>query len=295
MVDVVYDVPLGGSTLRQVSQSQFSEGIEVLAGRMSGSPTISDQFIQSADPIGEVTSVDIGGFCSIFGVAGSLIADGSTVQIPYHKRTNGGTFAGGSTNVLVKGVTDNPVMLVPGSITAPTMGAVTAQGQAHFLAADGETQPWDVLTGQALVAQSFQAMYGLGKVYLNAVQVPEQIGFTVNFGIGLSEKKHYDGAPYPSRLYIEEFNPSIEFSQEDFNHLDTISGGLATTSLVVWIRKRKTGATYWADNEAVHIKLSFASGFTTMQQVSAQDTKNGQQGVRCLGRTLVIGNGVAIT
>ena len=299
-VDVVYDVPLGGlGTMRQVSQSSFSESIEVMAARMSGAPVISDQFIQSANPIAEVAGVDIGSFLTMFGTAGGQIANGAGVIIPYHKRVPGGTFYDGSANVVVKGVLNNPVQVEPVSITAPTMGSPVANGRLHFLSADGITRPWDVLANQALVSQDFIGCYGLGPVFVDIgsgyFQVPRQIGFTVNFGIGFSEKKHFDGAVYPTEIYIEEMNPSIEFNQEDFDLLAAIAGGKPITGVKCWLRRRASGGTYVADNVASHIKFSFTSGFLQHQSVSASETKNGQQVVRCLGRTLLVGNGVVLS
>ena len=294
-VDVVYDCPMGGSTLRQVSSSQFQEGLDYLTGRASGSGVISDQFLQSGSPVGEVTSMDVGGFLSIFGTEGDQIANGATVQIPYQKRVSGGTFAGAGANVLVKGLLNNPAQLVPMSVNAPAKGACTAQGSVHFLSADGETMPYEVLTDQTLAAQQFNAMYGLGPVYVNNVRVPRQIGFQVNFGIGLSEKSHYDGAPWPSDIFPETFDPSIEFTQEDFDYLASIAGGGAITSIYAWIRRRASGSTYVANNVANHISFGFTSGVIKSQQVSASETKHGNQAVQVLGRTLLIGNGVTLS
>lgn len=299
-VDVVYDVPLGTlGTMRQVSQSSFSESIEVMAARMSGAPTISDQFIQSANPVAEVSGVDIGNFLTMFGSVGGQIANGAGVIVPYHKRVSGGTFQGGSTNLIIKGILNNPVQYEPISVTAPTMGSPVANGRLHFLSADGITQPWAVAANQALSSQAFVGCYGLGPVFIDigagAFQIPRQIGFTVNFGVGLSEKKHYDGAVYPSDIFMEEFNPSIEFNQEDFDLLAAIAGGKPITSVTCWLRRRASGGTYVADNVASHISFSFSSGFLHHQSVSASDTKNGQQGVRVLGRTLLLGIGVALS
>jgi hypothetical protein len=292
--DVVYDVALDQNTIRQVTQSQFSEQIEVLAGRMSGSPTIADQFIGSGNPVGEFTTTDLQTFLTAMGVGGSLINDGSTVKIPYHKRVSGASFQGGNSNLLVRGVIGHKAFACPQSVTAPRMGVCTAQGQVHFLSATGMVIPYAVQINQNLASQDFVGMYGLGPVIVNGVQVPRQIGFSVNFGIGLSEKSHYDGAPYPSDIFVEEFNPSFEFSQEDFDYLQGIAGGVAITSLTGILRRRASGSTYAPENSNVHITFSFADAFLRSQQVGAGDTKHGQQGVQVLGRTLVIGNQVAI-
>ncbi len=294
-VDVVYDVPLGSGVQRQVSQTSFSEGIDVLAGRMSGAPVISDQFVQSGTPVAELSSVDIGGFLTNFGSVGGMLFDSSLVAIPYQKRTPGGTFAGGSSNLVVVGISGYPAQLVPMSVSAPTMGSPVAHGAIHFLSGDGFTRPYNVLANQAIGGQAFQAMYGLGPVFLNGTRVPRQIGYTVNFGVTLSDKKHYDGAPYPTDIFQEQFDPSIEFNQEDFDFLTTIAGGAGITTLVCMMRKRASGGTYVPDDQAVHLTFSFTGGFIHSQQVQASETKNGTHGVRVLGRTLLIGNGVVIS
>ena len=294
-VDVVYDCPMGAAALKQVTQSQFSENLEVLAGRMSGNGVISDQFLLSGSPHASVVSMDIGGALTLFGTVGSQVGNGSTVAIPYHKRASGSTFAGGATNAVVKGLASNPVQLVPQSVQAPQMGAPTFHGDVHFFGEDGATAPYSILTNQTLAAQAFNAMWGLGPVKVNGVSVPRQIGFTVNFGVGLSEKKHYEGATWPSDIFLELFDPSIEFSHEDFDYISGIAGGGGITSIYAWLRKRLSGGTYSADANAVHISFGFTSGFIRSQQISASEAKSGQAGVQVLGRTLLVGNGVAVT
>ncbi len=294
-VDVVYDCPLGsGVLLSQVTQSQFSENIDVLPGRMSGSGVISDQFIEGAAPHAQLTSMDIGGSLTIFGTTGSLLSGGNNVAIPYQKRASGGTFAGGSTNAVVKGAVSCPVLLMPMSVSAPPKGSPTFHGDLHFFSSDGLTQPYSIVTNQGLGSQAFNAMYGLGYIKVNGTLVPRQIGFTVHFGVGLSEKKHYDGAIWPTDIFQETFDPSIEFSQEDFDYISGIAGGASITTLYAWLRKRASGGTYASGVSTVHISFGFTSGFIRAQQISASETKNGQSSVQCLGRTLVVGNGVAL-
>jgi hypothetical protein len=294
MPDVVYSAILGGTTVKQIASSSFNENIAILAARTSGSGVIADQFIDQISPMGEITTTDIANFLAAFGVSGSQITDGSTVKIPYQKRANGSTFGGAGTNMMIKGKADNPVQLVPQSVTAPRQGAVTASGQVHFLSSDGLTMPHDVLTAQDLTAETFNSMYRLGPVYINGTQLPKGVGFTVNFGVGLSEKQHFDGATYPTEVYKETFDPYIEITAEDFDILDTISGGLAITDVRAFLLKRASGSTIAAYGSAVHTKFSFATGLVTPQQISASDTKHGQAAIRFSGRTLVVSTSSAV-
>lgn len=294
MPDIVFSAILGATTVKQVASSSFNENISILAARTSGSPTIADQFIDSIAPAGEFTTTDIANFLAAFGVSGSQITDGSTVKIPYQKRANGASFGGDGTNLVIVGKADNPVQLLPISVTAPRQGAVTASGAIHFLSEDGLTAPHQVLTGQDLTVETFNSMYRLGPVYINGTQLPKGVGFTVNFGVGLSEKQHFDGATFPTEVYKETFDPYIEVTAEDFDILADLTGGVAITSVRAHLLKRVSGSTVAAYGSTVHTRFSFASGLITPQQISASDTKHGQAALRFSGRTLVYSTSSAV-
>ena len=113
MPDVVYDALVGASTnLRQVTNSGFDAHLEFMGARQSGSGVISDQFLTSGSPEGQLTTVDIGGFVTAFGTVGSQV-DGASILLPYQKRQSGGTFKSGSSHMTVAGITTCPVQLVP--------------------------------------------------------------------------------------------------------------------------------------------------------------------------------------
>ena len=283
MPDVVSDCLIGASTyLHQITQSSFNPNIQILDGVASGSPYVMEQFIESANPEAQITSVDLANFMTIFGVQGGQIASGVNVIVPYQKRKSGGTFQTGSANMEIQGVASCPVQLVPLSINAPRMGVPTAQGGLHFLSVDGITQPWAGLVNQSLSAQVFEAMYGLGPVYVNGTRVPKQVGWNLNFGVGLSEKQHWDGLPFPSDVFIETAKPSIEFNVEDFDLMASITGGEAITSFVCYLRARVQGGTYGTTG----ISFTFSSGAIGVPlQLSASETKHGTAGVRVEGYT----------
>jgi hypothetical protein len=295
MPDVVYDAPFGASTLRQVTNSSFDPRIQVLDGRESGATYVSEKFIESSQPEADLTTLDIAGFISIFGVEGALITNGSTVKIPWHKRASGGTFQGlTGVNTLITGLALNPIRLTPMSLTAPRMGSVTAQGAAYFLSSDGMTRPYNMLTGQDLAAQDFQQMWGLGPVYVNGTHIDRQVGYSINFGVKYSDQQHYDGLPYPTDIFVEDISPSIEFTAEDFDYFQSVVGGVAISQVWVYLRKRVSGGTYAVDGSTVHQKFSFSGGIMVPQRVSASDTKHGQAGIKLEGLQLAYSSGVAI-
>jgi hypothetical protein len=296
MPDVVYDALVGPSVnLRQITNSGFDPKIESVSGRNSGSAVIADQFVVSSQPEANLSTVDIGGFLTAFGTLGAFVASGANVTIPYQKRARGGTFVGAGANMKVNGVTDCPVVLVPQSINAPRQGVPTAQGQAFFLSSDGILIPYVESVNQTLQAQAFVAMYGLGPVYINGVHVPKQVGYSVSFGLGWSDLQTYDGAVYPSDMFLETIDPVIEVQVEDFDQFVSIVGGAPISSVTAYLRKRASGGTYVADVTAQHIKFSFASGLIKPQMISAQETKHGNAAIRLEGRTLVASAASAVT
>jgi len=318
MPDVVYDAQIGvdGSSnpiyLRQITQSDFDPHYNFIMGRESGSPyvaleTISDvanaaQYISDAAPEGQLTTVDIETFLTLFTPTGARVADGSTLVIPYQKRASGGTFQSGAHHVVIRGTpaADNagsiisPAQLIPQSVTAPRAGAVTASGAIHYLSGDGLVPPFEALVGQTLPAQAFTAMWGGGPVWINGTRIARQVGFSVNFGCQYSEKQHYDGCPYPSDIFLEEINPVIEIQVEDFDQIASLEGVAQITQFSAFLRRRVPGGTYIADATAAHLKFSFANGIIVPQALRASETKHGNAALRISGVSLAVTSAAAV-
>lgn len=317
MPDVVYDAILGqdgsnnNQVLKQVTQSDFDPHYNIFGARNSGNPyvatytpptgntVLSAHFLESANPEAQLTTMDIGGFLTLFGALGARIADGSLVQIPWVKRQSGGTLQSGAHHMLIQGTTStnsittgtyNPVQLVPVSISAPRNGPVTANGEVHFLSGDGLTNPFTAKTNQSLSSQNFGGMYSLGPCWLAGSRISRMVGFNVNFGVHLSEKQRYDGCPFPSDLFIEEIEPTIEIQVEDFDQIASWESAVSITtpSFAAFLRQRYPGGTFFADNAAQHIKLSFASGIAHPQAMRASETKHGNAALIIRGVSLTV-------
>jgi hypothetical protein len=300
MPDVVYDAIVGSSVnLRQVTQSSYDPKVESLQGRMSGSAVISDQFVVSSSPEVNLTTLDLAGFMTAFGTLGTKVSDGSNTLVPYQKRASGGTFAGGSSNFTLAGTAPtnsvpHPVILIPESINVPRVGAPHATGKLCYLSGDGVTCPVTENVNQALSSEAFAAMFGMGPVYINSTRVARNVGFTINFGLGWSEKQHYDGAVYPSDMFLETIDPTIEVQVEDFDQMASIMPAGTISQFSCYIRKRASGGTYVADSSTVHIKFSFSNGLIKPMPLSASETKHGNAAIRIEGRTLTVSTASAV-
>lgn len=298
MASTVYDAILGSTTVRQVSNVSLNPNLSVMKERYSGGTHIAAQFIDSGEPVLDLTTADIEGFLAAFrdDTHESLrVANGNTVIVPWNGRADGGTFQSGSNHVRVRGYsTTSPVQLVPMSISAPTKGPATAQGQVHFLSRNGAEVPHQIQTSQALASQAFNACFRQGPLSVNGSLIDEQIEFTLNFGVTLSEKKHYAGGNYPTSVFIQTVEPSIQFTQEAFAYLSSIINGVDISSVSAFLRKCVEGSTVEADAATEHIEFSFAGGLMTPQSVSASGTSEGRNSIMIQGEVLTVATGVAI-
>lgn len=299
MPATVYDAVFGSDTLRQISQSNLNPNMSIMKEKFSGNAYIAEQFIESAEYAVDLTTTDIYGALGIFrsdSAESIRIANGGTVIVPWNGRTSGGTFLSATTShVRIKGYSStSPVQLVPMSISAPTSGFASFQGSVHFLSRNGLEAPILVQTAQTLASQAFLGSYRLGPLNVNGTLIAEQIGWNLNFGVTLSEKKRYGGAPYPTDCFIVSVEPTIEFTAEAMAFLSTITGGLPISSLSAYLRKCDEGATVVADATETNIEFSFAGGLATHNGTSASGSGDAQNTVIVAGEALVIDRTAAI-
>lgn len=299
MAATVYDVVCGGTTVRQVSQTSLNPNMQIMKEKFSGNAYIAEQFIEAANYEVSLTTTDIAGALAAFRDSSNeslRILNGGTVIVPWNDRSSGGTFLAASSNhVRIKGYsTTSPVQLVPMSISAPQSGFASFQGAIHFLSRNGLEPPILVQTAQSLASQAFVGSYRLGPLNVNGTLVDQQIGWNLNFGVQLSEKKRYGGAPYPIDCFIVSVEPTIEFTAEAMAFLSTITGGLAITSLSAYLRKCVAGGTVVANATEENIEFSFAGGLATHNSTSGSGSAEVQNMVVVAGESLVIDTTAAI-
>ncbi|HSG69418.1 MAG TPA: hypothetical protein VLA12_03340, partial [Planctomycetaceae bacterium] len=158
--DVVYDAVLGSLTLKQVQSASYSGGGNPIAGTASGNPDPDTYFGGTAEPRASFSSADIATILGVSNIctAGLAVAAG-TVTIPFQKRANRSTFAGGSSNNTLSAANG---LLVPNTFSvSQDDDAAMCSLDFIFKSTDGTTNPVTITASQALSAQSFTALFGL--------------------------------------------------------------------------------------------------------------------------------------
>lgn len=298
MSATVYDAILGGLTLRQVMRTAYSPNGNILAGRQSGALDPSQFYGGPAEPVASFDSADVAGVLAGLSVTAGLAVAAGTITIPFNERSNGGTFAAGSSHETISGANG---LIVPNSFSANQDDpAAMATLECHFRSTDGLTNPVSVNANQALAAQAFNAQFAMGPVGIelgsegSSSQLTGVSGVTINPGLTVIKEK-YDGAIFPTRLFISQRDPSIDLTFVDLAGLVRFrSIYQALVSIVVYFRKRTDGGTFVADNVTEHIGFSFGTGITQVQQVGANGNATGSHTVRIYGKTLTASAATAI-
>lgn len=284
MADGVYDAVLGALTLKQVSNTTYSEGKTVIAATKSGDVDPAQYYANRAEPKATFESTDIAGVLGGISVTAGLSISSGTITIPYRKRAQGATFAGSSAHVALSGTNG---LLIPTSFSSSQdQEASTVSLELWFRSTDGATDPVTSATGASLASQSFNVSYDHGPVLVNASEVAEVTGFTVNPGIEVRAKR-YQGLPFPTALYIVQRRPTIDLEFEDFDDAEAFVGTVtAMSSCACYMRKLADGSSHVAEATAEHVKFSFTDGIVTLETLSASGTEDGTATVRLYGDTL---------
>jgi hypothetical protein len=291
-MDVVYDAIIGAVNLRQVKKTSFKGNVQAQSLRVSGGVDPSAMYVVSGEPRATFETMDIAGAIVGLSIQSGLNVAAGTLTIPWNRRANGGTFAGGANNFTLTGANGLAVINSIGASQGDE-GAV-AEIELCFLSTDGLTSPIAANVNQTLASQAYNAAYAMGPFYLNGSQLSQVVSVKVNTGIKLTLKR-YDGSVYPTIAFIETRDPTIDIT---FENADAISaqGPLfsAMTSAAVYFRKKSDGGTFVADATAVHAKLSFATGLTEIQGIDGDGNSNGSATLRLVGKQLSATSTVAI-
>jgi hypothetical protein len=291
-MEAIYDVIIGASTLRQLGSASVNFGPKQRAGRTSGGLDPSELYLVTGDPKATFQTMALGTALTAMGVTAGLFVNNGTITIPYAKRANGATYGGDGTNARIN-ATHGHAVITSISGSQDDDGAV-CECELYFLSSDGFVVPQTVTLSQNLASTSFVAEYAMGLGAINGTSVSQLRSLRVNTGLTV-ESRRYGGANYPTKCYVKQRDPSIEFGFEDMDALNTFTASVGTaTSAKAWFRKRSDGGTYVSDASSVHIGLTFGAGLVTAQQVSAQGNENASATLTVYGKALSISNGAAI-
>jgi hypothetical protein len=298
MSATVYDAILGGLTLRQVMRTAYSPNANIIAGRVSGGLNPSEFYGGPAEPMASFDSADLAGVLGGLSVTAGLSVAAGTITIPFNERANGGTFASGSNHETLSSANG---LIVPTSFSAnQDDAAAIATLECHFRSTDGLTYPVAVNANQALGSQAFSAQFAMGPVGLelgsegSASLLDGVSAIAVNPGLTVVKEK-YNGAIYPTRLFITQRDPSIDITFVDLAGLVRFTSIYQSlVSLAVFFRKRADGGSFVSDATEEHIAFSFAAGITQIQQVGASGNATGSHTVRLYGKALTASAAAAI-
>lgn len=299
MSSTVYDAFLGSLNLRQVTSSSFNPGTSIIVGRVSGGQLPSFIAGGASSPRASFASMDVfNALTSVDLSAGLSIASGSIV-IPFQKRAQGGTYASGSSH---QSITASDALLVITGIEAAQGGdGASVNLDAIFRSTDGLTRPCTLNTAASLTAQAFQALYHMGPVKVQmasesaASQVTQVTRFSVNPGLSV-QVAAYDGGNYPTVITIDQQDPSIDLTFEDFDAASRfVSDYTELDSITVYLRKLADGGTFVADATEGHISMTLTGGLITVQSIQAAQGGNGSISLRMTGKAIAKSLAAAIS
>jgi hypothetical protein len=291
-MDVLYDAVLGANTLHQIKRTSFLPSVESQSLRQSGALDPSQIVVKGAEPRVTFESMDLTGVLAACSVTGGLFVSSGTITIPWNRRANGGTFAGGSTNFVLNGT--NGLFILKGISASQGDEGAVAEIEGCFLSTDGLTTPVTATVNQALGAQAYGTAYAMGPMYLDGTQLTQVESIRVDPGIALVVKR-FDGSVYPTIAFIQERNPSIDVTFENFDALNTY-GPLfnSMTTAAAYFRKKLDGGTFVTDVTAGHVQCSFGTGLRVIQGADASDTSNGKATMKIIGTALASSTAHAI-
>lgn len=286
MPHVAYDV----SFCKNVRSVGYNDSAAIIIDRASGSPDPSSIYLGGSEPIVNLQSTDIATLVALNTasfVSAGLCVVGSSTTIPIAKRADCGVLASGSNHLTFVG---NSVIIVPTSfeVRQDSEEGATCNLDVRFRSSDGITAPITTSNSASLSAASLGTTFGLGKAFVNDVELDFLTGIVVNPGINLLMHR-YNGGIFPLKHYIDQRTPTIDLLCEDLGLANTFINryGSGMNPVRAFFRARADGSTYTADASSAHVKFSFASAYVKMEALDAAQSGNGSVTIRCTGKALV--------
>jgi len=266
ILDYLYGVLLPNSALiSELTDCTPKAAVEAMTAICAGDPM--PQFVggHGAKPQVDFRSPQIK---SILDAAGMLGYDASAGNIDLHYRSG--------TNLATRASTGLRIRLLQAVLYWTQLEA--RQNDAAEISCsivptyDGTNPPMTPAGATAVptLAALPQEYYTLGPVAINGAIVAGVTDWSLDLGV----KTHVemtDGEPYPSWCGIENHEPVLTVNTRSLVSWATVGvGGLALTSLVFYLRKKKLdGAGCEPNASAVHVKFTAAKGVAYVEQNSA--------------------------
>lgn len=284
---VLADAILGGTTIKQITQSDFSTNQEHRKAMVSGGNAVALVSGKSEADVTTFTTGDLAGILAIgantYCSAGvSLLT--STITFPKKFRAAGGSFAALTTSHA--NITGSNALIIPTSIEASQDGDfATVSSECHWLSTDGFADACADTASYTLIAQTHNAEFALGPVTINGAPVAGVQSVRVTTGLEVVKSPVGKGAVFPVFASIKNVVPTMEITVNDFAAVaGTIGNFTAMTAAVVWFRRRKDAGEYV--DGATDVSLTFAAGLADTSNISASSNDDGTATITLHGKTL---------
>jgi len=299
---VAYDVVFGGSpdvVVRNVRSVGYNDSAQVVIDRAAGSADPGKFYLGTSEPMNSLQSTDLVTLLGLNGgtfVSSGICLNSNTLTIPVAVRADCAVLTAGATHDRMAG---------PASITTPTQFEVRQDSEegamcsfeVRWRSSDGILIPVTYTpAGYTLTASSLGTTFGLGKAFIDNVEIGFLTGIVVNPGIQILTQR-YGGGIFPRNHFIQYREPTIDILCENLSLASSFMHSYSSTlnaALRVFFRARKDGSVYETDVSLNHVRFSFAAGFYKIEALDAAQSGNGSATIRCYGKSLVSATGVAI-
>lgn len=273
-MDLVYDAPFGGTTIRQIRGTDFSQNVQKFVERYSGGLDPQLIAVLSAEPKINVRTGNLACLSSISPTTGLAVTSSGTIVFPWQARASGSTFVSGSNHYSLSSTLG---LIIPQTITASQDAQEGATLALEFMAAssDGATNPVAINGSVALASQAFVASHGLGPVVADGTTIGGLKSSTVTFGLSASTDR-YSGLPFAGidGIFLGERDPMLEIEFENKATAVTLGMLSAATTVIAYYRKFADGSTRVTNNTSEHVAVTFSGGLKVFDSSGGQGVQN---------------------
>jgi len=270
----LYAATFGATTLPAKEESIDYTTQEIIDGN-SGSIVPTWASIGRAQPQASFTTASCKLALAAIGVNALALTSGAPGRLYFRAKINLG---GNATTSVNQRRTISSGLVVPVRITAPEPGPDSAQVQYDIHTiwdGTGGGAPVVVEQNQALAGSwTGDRLFAAGPVKLNGSIDPKIISWSLDFGFRIF-KAGDSGTIHDTWAGIMRMEPRLTFASYDLDYVRQIGWqGLPLTSVVAYLRARKSGSSFETDATAAHIKFTATSGvgIITRETASHGDT-----------------------
>jgi len=246
-------VSIDGTTIDQITDSQFDPRLQELIEASSGSAYPTVAAVMAGSPLLQATTRKVNTACPLITAVGKNIT--SAVYLYSQLYASGGLRAATAAHRvgMTKGI------VVPRSLQCSHLGLAQLSFDVFGTSTDGSTAPYALDTAAPLTTADDE-LYTLGKCTLDG-GVAQLMDLSIDFG--LSERiEASDSDVWPSLACIESVRPVITMRTSNPAEFDDYDpAGLAISSEInLYLRKVAQGGTRTSDASAAHLKVSIYEG-----------------------------------